>query len=71
MARNATGKAIANLEMRFLDPRGEDVGPNGPGEITIRGPNIMMYVPPFALGLLGRSSGLWIVRLITLQGLPP
>lgn len=42
MAKNATGKTIANLEMRFLDSKGEDVGPKGPGEITIRGPNIMM-----------------------------
>ena len=42
MEINATGKVIANLEMRFLDSHGEDVGPRGPGEITIRGPNIMM-----------------------------
>ncbi|KAH7140039.1 hypothetical protein B0J13DRAFT_639310 [Dactylonectria estremocensis] len=42
MALNATGKIIANIELRFLDQFGQDVGPEGPGEITIRGPNIMM-----------------------------
>lgn len=42
MALNATGKVITNVEMRFLDSNGQDVGPKGPGEITIRGPNIMM-----------------------------
>ncbi|KAF9782546.1 hypothetical protein IL306_011709 [Fusarium sp. DS 682] len=42
MASNATGKVVANLEMRFLDESGNDVGPEEPGEITLRGPNIMM-----------------------------
>ncbi|KAF5710207.1 lipase esterase [Fusarium mundagurra] len=42
MASNATGKAISNLEMRFLDESGNDVKAGEPGEITLRGPNIMM-----------------------------
>ncbi|KAF4949035.1 hypothetical protein FGADI_9320 [Fusarium gaditjirri] len=42
MPSNATGKAIANVDMRFLGDQGNDVGPNGPGEITLRGPNVMM-----------------------------
>ncbi|KAG4291457.1 AMP-binding enzyme [Fusarium proliferatum] len=42
MPSNASGKAVANLEMRFLDDSGNDVGPDEPGEITLRGPNIMM-----------------------------
>ena len=52
MARNATGKVIANLEMRFLNSKGEDVGSKGPGEIAIRGPNIMMLVSMFHPGHL-------------------
>lgn len=41
-AINATGKIIANAEMRFLDQNGQDVGARGPGEIALRGPHIMM-----------------------------
>lgn len=46
MPLNATGRLIANMEMRFLDPNGDDVGRNGEGEITLRGPNVMMPVYP-------------------------
>lgn len=42
MPPNAMGKFIANMDVRFLDTHGQDVGDKGPGEITIRGPNIMM-----------------------------
>jgi len=41
---SAAGTLIANTEMRFLDLNGADVGAKGPGEITVRGPNVMMYV---------------------------
>lgn len=39
---SAGGKLIANTEMRFLDADCGDVGSKGPGEITVRGPNIFM-----------------------------
>ncbi|KAF2494596.1 acetyl-CoA synthetase-like protein [Lophium mytilinum] len=42
MALGASGKLIANTEMRFLDLDGKDVGASGPGEITVRGPNVYM-----------------------------
>ncbi|KAJ5372479.1 hypothetical protein N7517_004485 [Penicillium concentricum] len=42
MPLNATGKLIANAEMRFIDSTGDDVGDGAPGEITLRGPHIMM-----------------------------
>ncbi|KAF5628932.1 4-coumarate ligase [Fusarium sp. NRRL 52700] len=42
MASDATGRAVANLEMRFLDESGNDVETGVPGEVTLRGPNIMM-----------------------------
>ncbi|OJJ37954.1 hypothetical protein ASPWEDRAFT_171407 [Aspergillus wentii DTO 134E9] len=38
----AAGTLIANSEIRFLDTDGKDVGAKGPGEITCRGPNVMM-----------------------------
>ncbi|OAL18059.1 hypothetical protein AYO22_10981 [Fonsecaea multimorphosa] len=38
----AAGTPIANTEIRFLDEDGKDVGARGPGEITCRGPNVMM-----------------------------
>lgn len=41
---SAARTLIANTEMRFLDLNCADVGPKGPGEITVRGPNVMMYV---------------------------
>ncbi|KAF2802373.1 acetyl-CoA synthetase-like protein [Mytilinidion resinicola] len=45
MALGASGKLIANTEMRFLDLDCKDVGASGPGEITVRGPNVFMWVP--------------------------
>ncbi|KAJ5816507.1 hypothetical protein N7447_008740 [Penicillium robsamsonii] len=42
MPLNATGKLIANAEVRFIDSTGADVGDGAPGEITLRGPHIMM-----------------------------
>ncbi|KAL5360466.1 hypothetical protein BJX96DRAFT_184555 [Aspergillus floccosus] len=39
---NGAGKLVANSELRFLDTDGKDVGARGPGEITCRGPNVMM-----------------------------
>ncbi|KAL4895011.1 hypothetical protein BDV59DRAFT_200269 [Aspergillus ambiguus] len=39
---NGAGKLVANSEIRFLDTDGKDVGARGPGEITCRGPNVMM-----------------------------
>ncbi|TVY54798.1 4-coumarate--CoA ligase 2 [Lachnellula cervina] len=39
---SAAGTLIANTEMRFVDLDGTDVGSKGPGEITVRGPNVMM-----------------------------
>ena len=41
---SAAGSLVANSELRFLDTDGKDVGARGPGEITCRGPNVMMYV---------------------------
>ena len=41
---SAAGSLVANCELRFLDTDGKDVGARGPGEITCRGPNVMMYV---------------------------
>ncbi|MDB5910503.1 MAG: 4-coumarate--CoA ligase [Massilia sp.] len=39
----AAGTLIANMEMKFIDVEGTG-GENarGPGEITVRGPNVMM-----------------------------
>jgi len=42
MPLGASGTLIANTEMRFLDLDGRDVGSSGPGEITVRGPNVLM-----------------------------
>ena len=42
MPLNATGKLIANAELRFVDSRGNDVGEHEAGEIVLRGPHIMM-----------------------------
>ncbi|KAF9887217.1 hypothetical protein FE257_010471 [Aspergillus nanangensis] len=39
---NGAGTLVANSELRFLDTDGNDVGARGPGEITCRGPNVMM-----------------------------
>jgi len=44
LSLTASGGLIANMEMRFLDDDGKDVGAKGPGEITCRGPNVMMYI---------------------------
>lgn len=44
LPKSATGTLISNSELRFLDPDGNDAGPNQPGEIICRGPNVMMYV---------------------------
>lgn len=41
---SAAGALVSNSELRFLDANGKDVGERGPGEITCRGPNVMMYV---------------------------
>ncbi|OQE37370.1 hypothetical protein PENCOP_c010G04942 [Penicillium coprophilum] len=49
MPLNATGKLIANAEMRFIDSTGNDVSGGAPGEIILRGPHIMM-------GYLGDSK---------------
>ncbi|KAJ5688450.1 hypothetical protein N7536_011069 [Penicillium majusculum] len=42
MPLNATGKLITNAEIRFIDSTGNDVSNGAPGEITLRGPHIMM-----------------------------
>lgn len=42
MPLNATGKLIANAQMRFIDSAGNDVRDGETGEITLRGPHIMM-----------------------------
>ncbi|CAI7654814.1 unnamed protein product [Penicillium crustosum] len=42
MPLNATGKLITNAEIRFIDSTGNDVDNGAPGEITLRGPHIMM-----------------------------
>ncbi|KAJ5776050.1 uncharacterized protein N7511_001061 [Penicillium nucicola] len=42
MPLNATGKLIANAQVRFIDSAGSDVGQGEEGEITLRGPHIMM-----------------------------
>ena len=38
----AAGTLIANIEMKFLDLDGSRETTTGPGEITVRGPNVMM-----------------------------
>lgn len=40
----AAGTLIANMEMKFLEVDSQREIPKGPGEITVRGPNVMMYV---------------------------
>ncbi|KAJ5780588.1 hypothetical protein N7457_005748 [Penicillium paradoxum] len=42
MPLNATGKLIANAEIKFIDAAGNDVAQGETGEITLRGPHIMM-----------------------------
>ncbi|KAJ5455159.1 hypothetical protein N7475_010280 [Penicillium sp. IBT 31633x] len=42
MPLNATGKLIANAQIKFVDAAGNDVGEGETGEITLRGPHIMM-----------------------------
>jgi 4-coumarate--CoA ligase len=42
MPLNATGKLIANADIKFVDPTGNDVAVGESGEITLRGPYIMM-----------------------------
>lgn len=38
----SAGTPIANIELRFLDESGNDTKLGAPGEIIIRGPNLMM-----------------------------
>lgn len=38
----AAGTLIANMEMKFLEVDGPGESARGPGEITVRGPNVMM-----------------------------
>ncbi|KAH8892298.1 acetyl-CoA synthetase-like protein [Thozetella sp. PMI_491] len=38
----AAGTLIANMEMKFLEVDGQGESIQGPGEITVRGPNVMM-----------------------------
>ena len=37
-----TGKPLANLEVRLLDPEHDDVAQGSPGEIAVRGPQVML-----------------------------
>lgn len=45
----AAGTLIANMEMKFLEVEKAGESARGPGEITVRGPNVMMCVYPLPL----------------------
>ena len=38
----STGRAAAHCELRIVDERDRDVAPGAPGEILVRGPNVML-----------------------------
>lgn len=42
MPLGAVGTFITNTEVRFISEAGEETGPHGPGEIVVRGPNVVM-----------------------------
>jgi acyl-CoA synthetase (AMP-forming)/AMP-acid ligase II len=42
ISRGTIGMLVPNMQARIVDPAtGEDIGPNEPGELWLRGPNVM------------------------------
>ena len=66
----SVGRALPGVELRIVDPQGDDVAPGTPGELWARGPNVMKgyYRDAEATALAIRKGGWLATGDIARQG---